>query len=146
MFDGLEQTVLQCLYSQCHTAQFGSALHSTITRCSDYSSLVPDVLPPLIRHQGLRRRASSDNVQVSARPQASARPGAALASVTLSHSVQRRSVSASATASLIRSSRPTMLISPVQTFSGGMSHRSYPSLCGAFLESHTKYCTALPAF
>ncbi|KAG7007732.1 racA [Physcia stellaris] len=87
-------------------------------RCSGFSSLVPNALPPLIRHQGLRRRASSDNVQVSARPQASARPGVVLVSVTLSHSVQRRSISASATASLIRSSRPTIIVGPVQTSSG----------------------------
>lgn len=87
----------------------------------------------------------SDVGQVSARPQASAQPVAALASVPLSHSVQRRSASASTTASLIRSSRPTVLITPVQTSSGGKSHISYLSLCGTLLESHTKYHNTLPA-
>ena len=56
-----EQAVLQCLYSQCQTAQFGSALHHALSECSNYdldSSLDP---PHLIRNQGLRKRQPFDS-------------------------------------------------------------------------------------
>lgn len=51
------QTVLQCLYSQCQTAQFASALHHAIAQCFDNDSQSNDIPPALIRHQGLRLRA-----------------------------------------------------------------------------------------
>lgn len=86
------QVVLQCLYSQCQTTQFGSALHQTLSACSDSAMDTLDALPPLIRHQGLRKRGS---------------PSIGYASGHLSgstiHSVARRSVSASAYVS----ARPT---------------------------------------
>ena len=78
------QVVLQCLYSQCQTTQFGSALHLTLSACSDSGMDILDALPPLIRHQGLRKRGSSSNGYVSGHLSASA-----------VQSVARRSVSAS---------------------------------------------------
>ena len=86
------QVVLQCLYSQCQTTQFGSALHQTLTTCSDSGMDTLDALPPLIRHQGLRKRGS---------PSIGYSAGHISASAV--HSVARRSVSASAYVS----ARPT---------------------------------------
>ena len=48
------QAVFQCLYSQCHTAQLGSALHSALSECSSFEG--PLELPLLIRQQGLQKR------------------------------------------------------------------------------------------
>lgn len=48
---------MQCLYSQCQTAHFASALHHTIEQCSEDDSQFAQNLPALIRHQGLRIRA-----------------------------------------------------------------------------------------
>ena len=84
--------VLQCLYSQCQTTQFGSALHQTLLACSDSGMDILDALPPLIRHQGLRKRGSPSIGYASGHLSASA-----------IHSVARRSVSASAH----MSARPT---------------------------------------
>ena len=84
--------MLQCLYSQCQTTQFGSALHQTLTACSDSGIDALDALPPLIRHQGLRKRGSQSIGYATGRLSASA-----------VHSVARRSVSASAYVS----ARPT---------------------------------------
>ena len=55
--------VLQCLYSQCQTAQFGVALHHALTACSkDLGNIdTSNALPPLIRQQGLRKRAEPSN-------------------------------------------------------------------------------------
>ena len=86
------KVVLQCLYSQCQTSQFGSALHQTLSACSDSAVDTLDALPPLIRHPGLRKRGSPSNGYVSGQLSASA-----------IHSVARRSVSASAYVS----TRPT---------------------------------------
>ncbi|CAD6592940.1 MAG: hypothetical protein ASARMPRED_006854 [Alectoria sarmentosa] len=87
-----QSVVLQCLYSQCQTTQFGFALHQTLSACSGSGMDTLDALPPLIRHQGLRKRGS---------------PSIGYASGHLSgstiHSVARRSVSASAYVS----ARPT---------------------------------------
>ena len=88
------QVVLQCLYSQCQTTQFGSAVHLTLSACSDSGMNALDALPPLIRHQGLRKRGSPSNDYV---------PGHL--SVSAVQSVARRSVSASA----YISARPTRI-------------------------------------
>ncbi|KAI4110654.1 MAG: hypothetical protein LQ339_001231 [Xanthoria mediterranea] len=83
--------VLQCLYSQCQTSQFGCALHHTMAHCFEEDSQTVQTLPALIRHQALRKR------QI---------PGAyASASVSSSavHSVARGQLSASA----LDNARPT---------------------------------------
>lgn len=85
------QAVLQCLYSQCQTAQFGSALHHALSKCSSLETEIADISPPLLREQGLRKknkRAVGDTSD----------PGSAPAI----GSVARQSASASAT-----SKRPT---------------------------------------
>ena len=50
--------MLQCLYSQCQTSQFGSALHHTLKVCSSTHPNVLEIEPPLIRHQNLRKRGT----------------------------------------------------------------------------------------
>lgn len=87
------QVVLQCLYSQCQTTQFGSAVHLTLSACSDSGMNALNALPPLIRHQ-VRKRGSPSNGYV---------PGHL--SVSAVKSVARRSVSASA----YISARPTRI-------------------------------------
>lgn len=122
--------MLKCLQSQCHTAQFGSALHHTIARCSDYFSSLPDVIPPLIRHQGLRKRASSNSTHMTARPQASVRSFSAMTSASRAHSVQRRSVSASASINLIQPSQSAAYTSNStlrRLASGGTSNPDFKS-------------------
>ena len=116
------QVVLQCLYSQCQTTQFGSALHHALSECSDPKTGAPDISPPLIRHQGLRKRGSQPIVPVSA----PARVVMVSASAKIAdHSVARRSVVASGLArfsarplrSVIRSAvpTPTPTVSPLTT-------------------------------
>ena len=96
------QVVFQCLYSQCQTTQFGSALHHALLECSNPETDIPDFLPPLIRQQGLRRRGSQPTASVSAPGQF--RLVSAFAKVAV-HSVARRGVLASA---FVRySARPT---------------------------------------
>ena len=80
------QVVLQCLYSQCQTTQFGSALHHALSECSDPEADTPDTLPPLIRHQGLRKRGNQLTASVSASGKVAV------------HSIARRSVVTSASA------------------------------------------------
>lgn len=92
----LNQVVLQCLYSQCLTSQFGPALHHTLSACSDSTPDTPDVEPPLIRYQSLRKRGAPTTGAASGHVSASA-----------VHSVARRSASASA----------------YQTFSARVNHR-----------------------
>ena len=96
------QVVLQCLYSQCQTTQFGSALHQTLSACFDSGMDTLDALPPLIRHQGLRKRGSPSIGYASGHLSASA-----------IHSVARRSVGASAYVS----ARPTRSVGhlPIHT-------------------------------
>lgn len=83
----LGQAVFQCLYSQCQTAQFGSALHHALAECSSFVEDGSDILPHLIRHQGLRKRESSLTGYASG-----------YASASAVHSVYRRFASASAPA------------------------------------------------
>lgn len=78
------QAVLQCLYSQCQTAQFGSALHYAIAQCSENDSRSNDILPALVRHKALHGRAVP-SMYASASVSASA-----------IHSVARRQLSVSA--------------------------------------------------
>lgn len=47
---------MQCLYSQCQTAQFGSALHHALSKCSGLETGIAYLSPPLLREQGLRKR------------------------------------------------------------------------------------------
>ena len=60
------QVVLQCLYSQCPTTQFGSALHYALLECPSFGNNESEYLPPLIGHQGLRKRANKPLASVSA--------------------------------------------------------------------------------
>jgi hypothetical protein len=50
------QSVFQCLYSQCDTAQFGSALHHAISQCSGTGGEFLLTVPPVANHDVLRRR------------------------------------------------------------------------------------------
>lgn len=52
------QAVLQCLYTQCQTSQFGAAVHHALLQCSTYETNDSSDLPPLIRRQGLRKRSN----------------------------------------------------------------------------------------
>lgn len=91
------QAVLQCLYSQCQTAQFGSALHHALSKCSSFEIGIADISPPLLREQGLRKRNKRTADDTSD-------PGSAPAI----GSVARHSASASAT-----SKRPTRSVASV---------------------------------
>jgi hypothetical protein len=51
-----QQSVFQCLYSQCDTAHFGSALHYTLSQCSRIGGETVLLLPPISNHDSLRRR------------------------------------------------------------------------------------------
>lgn len=95
-----QSMVLQCLYSQCQTTQFGSALHHTLSVCTDSGMDSLDALPPLLRHQGLRKRGSPSIGYASGHLSASA-----------IHSVARRSVDASAHVN----ARPTRSVSHLPT-------------------------------
>lgn len=120
--DEFQNVVLQCLYSQCQTTQFGSALHHALSECSDPKTGAPDIFPPLIRHQGLRKRGSQPIVSIAA----PARVVMVSVSAKIAgHSVARRSVVASGIArfsarplrSVIRSAAPTLspTVSPLTT-------------------------------
>ena len=50
------KTVFRCLYSQCQTAQFGSALHFTLIECVDHKVQNSMVVPKLIGQHDLRKR------------------------------------------------------------------------------------------
>jgi hypothetical protein len=52
----LHQSLFQCLYSQCDTAHFSSALHHTISQCSSVGGEIIFLVPPILNHDGLRRR------------------------------------------------------------------------------------------
>lgn len=80
------KAVLQCLYSQCQTAQFGSALHHALSKCSSLETEIADISPPLLREHGLRKRDKRTVGDMSD-------PGSAPAI----GSVARQSASASAT-------------------------------------------------
>lgn len=99
------QVVLQCLYSQCQTTQFGSALHQTLSACSGSGMDTLDASPPLIRHQALRKRGSSNIGYASGHLSASA-----------IHSVARRSVSASAYVS----ARPTRSVGHLPAYTDAL--------------------------
>ena len=58
----LSQAVYHCLYSQCQTAQFGTALHAALTQCSGITSEHAFLLPHLIRHQSSRTRQHSQSI------------------------------------------------------------------------------------
>ena len=99
------QVVLQCLYSQCQTTQFGSALHQTLSACSDSGMDTLDASPPLIRHQALGKRGSPKVGYASGYLSASA-----------IHSVARRSVSASAYVS----GRPTRSVGHLPAYTDAL--------------------------
>ena len=83
------QTMLQCLYSQCQTAQFGSALHHALAICSPYGMDTVTNLPPLIRHQGLRKRQDQSSVFQG-------NQYSTYLSASVAHPLSRRSASVSA--------------------------------------------------
>ena len=96
--DGLK-AILQCLYSQCQTSLFPTALHYALAACPSSAPDSSDTLPPLIRHQGLRNRNS---------PTRENRSGAQTASVSVS--AHRLLARRSASSSVVVSSRPTRSI------------------------------------
>ncbi|THV54083.1 hypothetical protein BGAL_0034g00030 [Botrytis galanthina] len=49
-------SVFKCIYSQCDTAHFGSALHHTITQCVGVADNIILAVPRLSNHDSLRRR------------------------------------------------------------------------------------------
>ncbi|KAI9716085.1 MAG: hypothetical protein M1812_005512 [Candelaria pacifica] len=51
-----QNAVFQCLYSQCQTTQFGSALHYALSECFNYGSGASTTPPRLIRHDNLHKR------------------------------------------------------------------------------------------
>ncbi|KAH7333455.1 hypothetical protein BKA65DRAFT_553800 [Rhexocercosporidium sp. MPI-PUGE-AT-0058] len=50
------KSVFQCIYSQCDTAHFGSALHHAIAQCFGTSNEVFFAVPPIPNRDTLRRR------------------------------------------------------------------------------------------
>lgn len=50
------QSVFQCIYSQCDTAHFGSALHHAIAQCFGTRNEVFFAVPPIPNRDALRRR------------------------------------------------------------------------------------------
>ena len=80
-----------------------------------------DDLPPLIRHQGLRKRAIQDQPLASVKPLVSAHQ--AFASAQAVHSVQRRFVSASAVANFARPTR-SAYVSAARTSSRALATKS----------------------
>lgn len=50
------KSVFQCLYSQCDTAHFGSAVHHVIAQCYGTGNEVLFVVPPIPNRDSLRRR------------------------------------------------------------------------------------------
>ncbi|CZS98228.1 uncharacterized protein RAG0_07031 [Rhynchosporium agropyri] len=49
-------SVFQCIYSQCDTAHFGSALHHAIAQCFGTNNEVFFAVPPIPNREALRRR------------------------------------------------------------------------------------------
>ena len=82
------KALLQCLYSQCQTAQYGLALHHAISTCSKYGSNVVPMLPTLIRHRN-RRTPDVETVPDHASSSASHLP---IRSATRSIQVQTDSI------------------------------------------------------
>lgn len=52
----LSKSVYQCLYSQCGTAHFGSALHHVIAQCFGTGNEILFAVPPIPNRDSLRRR------------------------------------------------------------------------------------------
>ena len=65
------QAILQCLYTQCQTSQFGAAVHQALLTCSTYETFYSNNLPQLIRHQSLRKRSSKTLGNMSSHASAS---------------------------------------------------------------------------
>lgn len=66
-----QSAVLQCLYTQCQTSQFGSAVHHALLKCSTYETDDFENSPPLIRRQGLRKQGSGTVRNISSHASAS---------------------------------------------------------------------------
>ncbi|MCJ1358806.1 MAG: hypothetical protein MMC33_008806 [Icmadophila ericetorum] len=88
-----QNAVLQCLYSQCHTAQFGLALHFALSKCADYNTGTSALLPRLIHQQDQQKRDSQRTGSIYHSASHSA-PTSTL------HSVQRRSLGLSSSVSI----------------------------------------------
>ena len=92
--------VLQCLYSQCQAAQFGSALHYALFECAHFGGGDSKTVPHLVRRHAVRKRASQYSGYYSGSLSAymsSAPPGhgIAYASSSAMHSIAHRAASAS---------------------------------------------------
>lgn len=78
------QAVLQCLYTQCQTSQFGAAVHQALLTCSTYETFYSNNLPLLIRHQSLRKRSNRTLGNMSSHASASVIRSIARRSTTFS--------------------------------------------------------------
>ncbi|EPE24303.1 hypothetical protein GLAREA_08154 [Glarea lozoyensis ATCC 20868] len=58
--DGYQNSVFQCLYSQCDIAHSSSALHYAISQCSTFGSQVNPGARPIAAHDSLRRRMEAE--------------------------------------------------------------------------------------
>lgn len=100
-----QNSVYQCLYSQCHTAQFANALHHTLAICSAEKKTNKDApqihVPALIRQGDLRKKKRQNAVQSVTQSASVGRPTQSVSrsvaqSVTRSVGTPQASVSASA--------------------------------------------------
>ncbi|CAG8951844.1 hypothetical protein HYFRA_00005648 [Hymenoscyphus fraxineus] len=57
---GYQNSLFQCLYSQCDTVHFGSALHFAISQCVDTDSQIVFGVPPIPNHDSLRKRKEAE--------------------------------------------------------------------------------------
>ena len=55
--------MFQCLYSQCQTADFGSALHLAITQCSSHDFMGSSFVPHILRQRGYEARSHDQNTK-----------------------------------------------------------------------------------
>lgn len=88
------QAVLQCLYSQCHTAQFGLALHFALTKCATYNNGPSALLPHLLIHQKNQQKRENHRTGSVYHSASLLTPTSAL------HDVQRRLLSISISVSI----------------------------------------------
>lgn len=114
------QSIFKCLYSQCDTAHFASALHYTITQCAGVAENLLFAEPPISNHDSLRRREAEylhgvkleDSESIAGYPTLSALPiqsglpfasGVAISSNAPLQYLTRDPVTASAIASITAS-------------------------------------------
>ncbi|KAH8601955.1 hypothetical protein B0O99DRAFT_607819 [Bisporella sp. PMI_857] len=68
-----QNSVFQCLYSQCETMHFGAAVHYAITQCSGFGGDILLAVRPYPNHDSLRRRREAEYLagDLSIRPSGS---------------------------------------------------------------------------